>query len=302
MNKVTLITHESDFTSFNSYYLTPLFNKYFDLTTYDGISKYDPKSSVVVIGCFNQSNFWYQPLVDAGIKVVVDNLWERDKVNKFTNVLTLLNQNWMWYNDALWWKSLNYDTYIPNKKYTHTAFMPMRLEKPHRTQLISKLAPYLSDMIYSYVAKNIFLPNDIDIDAGIFQRYFNPEWYDNTYYSIVSETLIDTGSILVSEKTFKPIAFRHPFMIAGQQNILSYIKKLGFETFENLFDESYDTEYNYYARLSLIENNVKNFQRTPYNNITLEKLEHNHNLFFDIAKINKCIIQEVIFPVLDYVT
>ena len=62
-----------------------------------------------------------------------------------------------------------------------------------------------------------------------------------------------------TEKSFKPIAYYHPYMIAGQKGCLQYLRNLGFETFDNMFDESYDLLENYNDRINLIAQNVKEF-------------------------------------------
>ena len=45
----------------------------------------------------------------------------------------------------------------------------------------------------------------------------------------------------ITEKTFRPIACGHPFIVLGNNNILKTLHDLGFETFGSLWDESYDT-------------------------------------------------------------
>ena len=44
----------------------------------------------------------------------------------------------------------------------------------------------------------------------------------------------------ISEKTMKPIAMLHPFIIAGQPGILKHLRGMGFKTFHGWWDESYD--------------------------------------------------------------
>lgn len=72
-------------------------------------------------------------------------------------------------------------------------------------------------------------------------------YYLDTYFSIVNETTYHTsigydGIPFLSEKIFKCIAMKHPFIIVSAPNSLRYLKKLGYQTFENIIDESYDLE------------------------------------------------------------
>ena len=130
------------------------------------------------------------------------------------------------------------------------------------------------------------------------QRHFDPYWYDSTHFSVVAESLID--SMFLTEKTFKPIAFYHPFMIAGGAGSLAHLRQQGFVTFNNLFDESYDLEPRYWARLRKITNNVKNYTPEPYNTETQNRLQHNADLYYNKDIIKRRLTQEIIEPLLHY--
>ena len=156
-------------------------------------------------------------------------------------------------------------------------------------------------MVWSYTSHGRNLPNDaIENQHHNFQRYFNPEWYDNTYFSIVAETFVDAPEIFVTEKTFKPIAFYHPFVVMAQAGHLKYMRDIGFETFDNLFDESYDNINDQTARLTALVAAVKNFDPVPYDQLTLQKLEHNHNQFYDQSLTEPRVINEIIKPMIEY--
>ena len=150
--------------------------------------------------------------------------------------------------------------------------------------------------------EDIKIIDDIDVNDTDWQRHFNPKWYNSTAFSIVAETIVneENNYLFITEKTFKPIAFRHPFIIFGQAGILQYLKTLGFETFENMFNESYDLETDITKRLENIVNQINNFSLEKYDNITLEKTKHNKNLFFKKSFVTDKIIQEIINPIIEY--
>ena len=81
-----------------------------------------------------------------------------------------------------------------------------------------------------------------DLDNVIGLGYETPSLYENTYFSLVTETLFFEQSEFVSEKTFKPISQLHPFIILGSPHSLKYLREYGFKTFNNFWDESYDEE------------------------------------------------------------
>jgi hypothetical protein len=64
----------------------------------------------------------------------------------------------------------------------------------------------------------------------------------DSWFSIVSETQYEDKqrTVFLSEKVFKPIACQHPFVILGNKGSLKELKKLGYKTFHDLIDESYD--------------------------------------------------------------
>jgi len=72
-------------------------------------------------------------------------------------------------------------------------------------------------------------------------------YYENSYFSVVNETTFHTkmgydGVPFLSEKIFKCIAMKHPFIMVTVPNSLKYLKQLGYKTFDGLIDESYDLE------------------------------------------------------------
>jgi hypothetical protein len=64
--------------------------------------------------------------------------------------------------------------------------------------------------------------------------------YEKTFISVVSETLVDEGTLFITEKTWKPIMVGHPFMILGNQGTLKYLKSIGYKTFSPWINEEYD--------------------------------------------------------------
>jgi len=83
-------------------------------------------------------------------------------------------------------------------------------------------------------------------------------YYEDTYFSLVSETNyfndfadMDQPAFL-SEKTFKAIVFKHPFILVSSYNTLAYLKSIGYKTFSPVIDETYDTVKNSCKRLMMI--------------------------------------------------
>jgi hypothetical protein len=66
--------------------------------------------------------------------------------------------------------------------------------------------------------------------------------YDDSWFSVVTETEMRPVPSRITEKPLKPIANFHPFLVLGNPGALGFLRRLGFETFGGLFDETYDDE------------------------------------------------------------
>lgn len=82
-------------------------------------------------------------------------------------------------------------------------------------------------------------------------------FYENSYFSVVSETTFyyknsQENSRFITEKTFKAIAMKHPFLLVTIPNSLNVLKKIGYKTFSPWIDESYDQEFDDHKRMLMI--------------------------------------------------
>ena len=90
--------------------------------------------------------------------------------------------------------------------------------------------------------------------------YYDPEDFVNTEISVVLETVVDDCRVHLTEKTFRPIACGHPFLLAAGPGALDYIRSYGFKTFAPWIDESYDLEPDSPRRLEKIIESMKQIQ------------------------------------------
>lgn len=297
MKKINLLLSHKNHNSFNNYWIINVLHEYFNIVFIEDAPDIAVSDTVVI--CSAGSADWVDPLNCQGYKIIVEHLWNSGPVDILTGSMLLTNRNWFWYSESLYYLSVGYDKYIPDKKYRKLALMPLWHSRPHKDMLYKKLTDMLDYLIYSYVEKGIDLPND-QVTSQTRFNHFNPGWYDDTYFSIVAETRIDSEYFFISEKTFKPLAFYHPFVILGPQGILHYLRSIGFETYENVFDESYDNESDLESRLKKIVETIKNYKQLPYDNIVQGKIKHNHDLFFNVDIVNERFRSEIIHPIFEY--
>ena len=104
---------------------------------------------------------------------------------------------------------------------------------------------------------------------------FNEQIMLDTWVTIISEASFGDSEheCFLSEKTFKPIACYHPFIIVGNKNSLYRLKELGYKTFSPFIDESYDT-LNTWPRMEAITKEITRINRMSLT----DKVEWFHNL------------------------
>ena len=133
--------------------------------------------------------------------------------------------------------------------------------------------------------------------------------FNNSYFDIITETLYGEGlarpcsdkillnnrwwkEVFFTEKTFRSIYYKRPFMLFSSVNSLEYLKQLGFKTFDFVFDEGYDQIVNWKKRLNFIVQHTAEICNKPIqilhrkiaSNQMQDVLEHNYNQFINIAK------------------
>ena len=115
----------------------------------------------------------------------------------------------------------------------------------------------------------------------------------NTYFNVIPETtfFIDEPDdyLFITEKTYKSI-IQHPSLILGRPYTLKHLKKLGFKTFGNMFDESYDEEIDDLKRYHMVLNEVDRLCKLNHNDLhkmyenSIEIILHNQQVMLNETK------------------
>jgi hypothetical protein len=306
--KSLIVYHPDEHSNLTAFFLKPIWQEYFDCAPLDNTKSYD-KNSTVFWSKHSNTNDWYHQWKNSGFKIIIDHLWDNPigvTSQQQDNIFVLQAGNWIWYNESLWYKSLGYNDYRRRPNNEKLFLMLMRQKRVHRDAILEKMQPFLRNSLYSYVDKNILLDSDIHPDHDTFQRHFNPEWYNSTAFSMCVESTVDhVGNI--SEKSFKPLAFQQAFLIWGEPHTLTYLKKLGFETFDHCIDETYDTILENNSRLNLIYDQVNALYDTwkedggLFEDATSKaKIQHNYEWFYSSDIKNK-FVKDIIYPVLEFI-
>jgi hypothetical protein len=111
------------------------------------------------------------------------------------------------------------------------------------------------------------------------------EAQDSLVY-VPTETVYFGRRAHLTEKTFKAIALEMPFVLVAPAGSLAYLQEYGFKTFNNIFDESYDTETDDIRRIEKVTKLLKNLdtmdpiERLQLHRACLPIVEHNYNHFY----------------------
>jgi hypothetical protein len=116
--------------------------------------------------------------------------------------------------------------------------------------------------------------------------HFDYKLLQSCFLHVVNETVFYHNKLHLTEKIFKPIVCRRPFVLVAAPGNLAYLRSYGFRTFEPWIDESYDQETNNNKRLQMIAQQIERVarltteQRSCMHNDMQEVLQHNYNHFF----------------------
>ena len=304
-------------------------NEYYALHTHD-IKGFDRKFAIIDM---RQANKWrfdcedfvadldnrIKKLKSLGFAIIYATPWESK--DNFINSRELYfplphNDDYIWYGGVSWFwvymlikhKNKNYKTKHADK---HFDFLYLNKQaRSHRLKLYDQLKneDVLSNSLTSFVSHPT-KPYDLD------KRYELP-WLDNTKHyphngmdqdiyelpyehtkvSIISETNDNNFEVFITEKLWKPILMCHPFVVHGNLHYLKKIKELGFKTFDNVFDESYDNEENPNARINKLVSTCRDIKKSMSDiyELTKEARTHNYKQFFNTQTIASVVNQEIL--------
>jgi hypothetical protein len=148
---------------------------------------------------------------------------------------------------------------------------------------------------FKYLLTEEQLKETLPLVVDNYDRSFNPwhygqrslfKFYRNSYFSVVTETHGETKKYpsFLSEKTFKAISHKHPFIVVSTTGILHMLRQLGYKTFNGIIDESYDEIEDDVERLTMITNEIERLcnlneeQLIEFKQQALEIVEYNYNL------------------------
>lgn len=113
--------------------------------------------------------------------------------------------------------------------------------------------------------------------------------YHKFFVEIASMTYFSGNTFYIDEKIWRPIIMRTPFMVQGPQYFLINLRKLGFRTFDQWWDEGYSEDPGRCQVDGIIENikKLSNYSQHDLYEMYQEMqgiLEHNQSLLMSLSK------------------
>lgn len=107
--------------------------------------------------------------------------------------------------------------------------------------------------------------------------------YTDFLIDVVAESFTSGNCFFVTEKTVRPIMLRKPSIIMGPANYLDYLHQMGFRTFNQFWDESYDgfTNADRYVKILKLIDSLAGLPISQLQEMYVQMtsiLDHNYNL------------------------
>jgi hypothetical protein len=177
---------------------------------------------------------------------------------------------------------LNYYNLLDSNKISHNSFPPHHVNEI-KIQNFRHHPSYESNNVLDVTSKLPLILDSTEFGVNKAQNFFK-EIYLESWITVVTETLATTpNTMFFSEKIYKPMRARHPFILLGIRGSLRELKRQGFKTFDAWWDESYDDIENITDRMEAICKLLLSLEiKTKDEWITIYKdmytvFEHNYN-------------------------
>ena len=287
--------------------------QYYDLPQYD-LVKYDRRFALIDFRAENaqiskntEFNMEYlrriSRLKKLGFTFIQSSPWECAESNNSGNKFypeTSVVQAHEWWGDASWWwwfcarnhrgKQFNFDHSNKTKDFLYLN----KMRKRHRETLWHTLrqGDLLENSLFTfhYLEPEHRLPPEYElpwVDRHNYpKRGFDQDVYERPYndcaVSIVSETSVDC--VFITEKIYKPLMAGQIFVVSGFKGLLAKLRSMGFQTYGEFMDESYDEEPDHDKRCDMIRSTLEKIKQLDYKELyaNTEKVRtHNQKVFFD---------------------
>lgn len=214
-------------------------------------------------GCIKTANISYEPNYEFNKKFINLN-WRFAKHRQLIATYLASEDGYL-----SWFHKYDFEGLNKYQKYQYIDINTLETKNPdiynklkQNCELILANSPYTLDVVAD---KAIEIENhspviDIWPDSSEYPIGITPAknnminnplepYYKDVFVDIVTESRYAQPTANISEKVFQAIQYQKPFILVAPPHSLEYLKTLGFKTFNDFWDESYDIEENHESRL-----------------------------------------------------
>jgi hypothetical protein len=204
---------------------------------------------------------------------------------KIKDIDTTLWMDWFITSSEFYKNSTVLDQLSPHRPKAKSFDILLGQRRPHRDFVYDYVNTYkLTDSVIMSYTKDHSLPlseqgfiTDIDIKnikhtvATVnYQGYpmslsqvVPIDIYNQTAYTLVTETNASNDYNFYTEKIVKPILAERLFLVIAGRHYLKNLRSMGFKTFDNILDESYDDVADDQERFNLVCEQMLRLMRIP---------------------------------------
>jgi hypothetical protein len=150
-------------------------------------------------------------------------------------------------------------------------FLSIVLRTPDNINFVTKLIEDSNELTH----KEEFYYDGFPYDCNL---------YKNTSWSLISETSSELGAHFITEKTYRAIINKHPFIFFGQFHTEKFLRECGYRTFDYCYPYQYDTIKDVKDRIAAGIENVKflkeNWKKLDFDRINID-IEYNYKILFE---------------------
>jgi hypothetical protein len=174
-------------------------------------------------------------------RIIADPIHDNPRTKKFTALVrthkwwraTIMANMWRngWHTDALF----AYNTAISVG------------EPPDENPIEIDRFDGLRSSMDQFLSLGPFVADSLTSDEHNNHTFHTPKHYRESYFNVIIETHMDadqSNGVFLTEKTFKPIKHGVPFLMFGCTDSLAKLRSLGYATFDDQLDQTYDIESN----------------------------------------------------------
>jgi hypothetical protein len=204
-------------------------------------------------------------------------------------------------NDPFTRKRKNYKIDVDKLTYKQHFISMNRRAHPWRCEIIDLLAKYnlIDDNAISWFVGDIMHPfkyfkrRKLILDEeyqSTFEQYELPNQYYETFAQLVVESTDETEAMLISEKTATPLLVGKPFLVATAPGHHAFLKQLGFQMYDEIFDYSFDEIQDQPTRFEMLVDNFKRLSEIP-----ITELHKLNDKIKDKIIYNRTLAENIVF-------